>query len=298
MTISNVGDIIAAHDAGRSHTQRFLKNAFGGAFDGQWLDWAYASGQPAYDARIGTALEFTPAIASGNDAIYFPPISAAHKRYLAGMTIRPQAANASQASIDFTLYDLVGYYPLIDGDSTDTQDFDNTAPLPRYTDGKGVRMVMVNHVAPATAAGVATINYTDQDDAAKSITVGVRLINTGAVVSGINSTAASGQGALTLPLASGSTGVKRVDSITYSTPPGGLHAIYLVRTIATAQHYHDALLQADTSGVKAAFEKELWAGNAHHLPEIPDGAHLSFFVRANGGNRTTTLFGDMTFIWG
>lgn len=44
------------------------------------------------------------------------------------------------------------YGTLIDGDSTDPQEFDNTLTLPRYTDGNGLRLVLVNHVAPAGAS--------------------------------------------------------------------------------------------------------------------------------------------------
>jgi hypothetical protein len=297
MMISSIADILYAYNAGQTHTQRFLKNAGAASVDTFWNDWAFQSGQPAYNARVGTANTFTPQIAEGNDAIFFPGIASGKKRYLAGMTVRPLASNASQASIDFVLFDLIGYYPLIDGDSTDPQDMNNTAPLPRYTDGKGVGMVLVNHVAPAVQAGLVTINYTDQADAAKSITVGVPNNGINRIVSGVDSVTTAGLGAINLPLASGSSGVKRVDSLTYTTPPGGLHCLYLIKTIATATHYHDALLQADTSGVKSAFEKCMCTGNGHHLPEIPDGAHISYFYRVNGGGRSLALFGDMTFIW-
>jgi len=170
--IASHTDVLAAYDAGRFHSQRFIKTGAGQANDTRWQDWAFQAGQPAYDARIGVAGSFTPVTAVRNDALYFPDIPAGMERKLHRLFINPKASNASQATVDFVLYDLVGYYPLIDGDSTDTQEFDNTLTLPRYTDGEGVGLVIVNHVAPAVQGGVATIAYTDSKGVAQSVTVG------------------------------------------------------------------------------------------------------------------------------
>ena len=288
----------SAYDEGRFHTQRFIKTGAGQANDTKWQDWAFQAGQPAYDARIGPVAAFVPVVAVKNDAFYFPPIPAGQQRMLHKLTIRPQASNASQATIDFVLYDLVGYYPLLDGDSTDPQDMDNTLTLPRYESGEGLRLVMVNHVSPATAAGQMLLEYTDSNDVDQTITLGIPNNGQNTVCSGIDTATTTGLGALTLSLGGGVTGVKRVNRVTYLTPPGGLHCIYVIKPLAQFQHYHDALLQADTSGVKAAMEIDFALKDGWRMPIIKDGAHLSFFYRPNGGGRTCTFFGDATFVWG
>ena len=294
--IRSHADVIAAYDEGRFHSQRLIKTGAGQVSDNNWQDWAYQAGQPAYDARIGVSNVFTPVVAERNDAIYFPTIPAGMERKLHKVMLRPQASNASQASIDFVLYDLIGYYPLIDGDSTDTQEFDNTLTLPRYTDGAGLRLVMVSHVAPAVQGGIVVLEYTDQTGTDRSITLGVPNNGINRTCSGVRNTAATDTGPLTMSIPS--TGVRRVNRITYTTPPGGLHCLYIIKPLATMQHYHDALLQADTTGAKAAIEVDFALKDGWRMPTILDGAHLSFFYRNNGGGRSNTYFGQADFIWG
>lgn len=108
--ISSLSDVYAAYDAGRSHTQRFVKTGAGQVADGKWQDWAFQAGQPGYDARIGRVAALTPVVAQGNDAIYLPPIATGQQRLLHRLTLRPQASGASQASINFVLYDLARYF--------------------------------------------------------------------------------------------------------------------------------------------------------------------------------------------
>lgn len=103
--IRSVRDIALAFEEGRWHSQRFLKNA-GQAGDGQWQDWAYASGQPAYDARIGNALTRTPVIAGRNDAIWFPPIAAGLERKLAELRVFTTPGGADQTSVEFQAYEI------------------------------------------------------------------------------------------------------------------------------------------------------------------------------------------------
>lgn len=296
--IRSHADVLAAYDQGRHHSQRFIKTGAGQANDTRWQDWAFQAGQPAYDARIGAANTFTPVVAMRNDAIYFPDIPAGMERKLHKIMIRPQASNASQASIDFVLYDLVGYYPLIDGDSTDPQDFDNTLTLPRYTDGNGLSLVMVNHVSPGVTGGRMLLEYTDQSgvDRTADLNVGVTGINT--ACSGIRAAASTDTGPLVVSLGAGATGIRRVNRLTYLTPPGGLHCLYIIKPLATFQHYHDALLQADTTGAKHAVEVDFALKDGWRMPVIKDGAHLSFFYRTNGGGRTVTMLGTADFIWG
>lgn len=294
--IASHADVLAAYDAGRFHSQRLIKTGACAGSDTRWFDWAFAAGQPAYDARIGVVNTCTPVVATKNDAIYFPDIPAGMERKLHKVMIRPQAINASQASIDFVLYDLVAYYPLIDGDSTDPQDMVNGLDLPRYTDGKGLQLVMVNHVAPAVQGGRCIIEYTDSTGTNYTVDRNVTWAGQNYVVSGINPSTSSPLGPLTVSLYG--YGIQRVNRLTFTTPPGGLYALYLIKPLATFQHYHDALLQADTTGVKHAIEVDFALKDGWRMPTILDGAHLSFFMRGNGGNRTITLLGTADFIWG
>ena len=292
--IRSHADVLSAYDAGRFHSQRFIKTGAGQANDTRWQDWAFQAGQPAYDARIGVANTFTPVSAVRNDAIYFPDVPAGMQRMLHRITIRPKASQASQASIDFVLYDLVGYYPLIDGDSTDPQDFDNTLSLPRYADGKGLRLVMVNHVSPGVVSGSMLLEYTDSTGTPQTLDTLVPNNGINTACCGVNAVGTVSMTNLMLP----TKDVRSVQRITYSIPPGGLHCIYIIKPLAQFKHWHDALLQADTTGSKGAVEVDFALKDGWRMPVVQDGAHLAFFYRNNGGNRGTTFFGAADFIWG
>lgn len=292
MAIESLKDIAEAVSAGKFHSQRFLKNA-GLAGDGQWQDWAYASGQPAYDSRIGDALTFTAITAERNDAIFFPSIAAGETRHLLGMRLYLTAGGTGQLNASYEMYDLLGVYPLIDGDNTDPQPMDNTASLPRYTDGVGVRAVLVNHVSPGVVAGcLATIDYTDSDDTARSVSVYTTLDGLGKASWTPASAGTSAMGNLYLP--TDGNGVKTVTNVTFTTAPGGLWCIYLVRPIARIDWQGG--LAAVTNTVFS--EKCLCVQESFNLPRIYDGAHLGFFYMPNGSSRTVACFGTAAFIWG
>lgn len=278
--------MIDAFTEGRFHTQRFLKNA-GTAHALQWADCSFASGQPGYDARVGVPAAFTPAIAQRNDAIYFPPILPTQERYLMGGTFwANQATFNGEGSL--VLFDLLGYYPLVDGDSSDEQTFSNLDPLPRYSSGEGVGIVIVNHIAPAIQAGVAVVNFTDESDVDRSVTVTVPLQGQNLVCSGQDPTSVN-TATITIPLNGAARGVKRINSVTFSTPPGGLFCFYLVKLLATANFTGDNLV---------ATEKCFCTQNGMAMPRIYDGAWLGWFDRIGTGTaRTVNWYGDLTFFW-
>jgi hypothetical protein len=284
--LRTLGDFATAFDQGRWHLQRFLKNA-GTSHQTQWCDPTFASGQPAYDARVGTAATFTPCVAQKNDAIYFPGIAAGMERRLTNVAMwTNQATYNGPGSV--VVYDLLGYYPLIDGDSMDPQVCDNAFTLPRYADGDGVQLVIVNHVAPALVDGIAVINYVDRFDNPQTVTTRIRNQGQNLISSSSDSTSAA-VGSVFVGLQS-ATGIKSITDITYTTPPGGLHCFYLVRPLTTVVLGDNQLFTF----------KELIAQNGMLAPRIYDGAWLGFFdMIANGGTaRAVNWFGHFTFAWG
>jgi hypothetical protein len=289
MPIRSMKDVVDAVDQGRFHEQRFVKNA-GTIGDNQWQDWSFASGQPAFDARIGTALRFTPFVAAGNDAIYFPPIPAGQDRHLIYLDYATTASGTGQTQVEFAVYDLVGVYPLIDGDSGDLQTMANDLAYPRYASGAGVFPVIVNHVAPALGNSDIVVNYRNQSGVSKSVTWAVQANGQNKVC---YTTATGGtSGPLYCALAAGDSGVSGIDSVQFTTPPGGLFAIYMCKPVTTF---------ADRSGaiaLKATGEKSFALQSAFNMPRILDGAWLGMFYMPVGGARSITMHGNMQFVWG
>ena len=292
MPITSTADVAAAYAAGRAHTQRFFKN-LGAGGDGRWHDWSYASGQPAYDARIGEALTFRPLDATRNDAIFFPSIAAGQTRHLTELSVFCGANGADLLNQSFELYDLLGVYPLIDGGSTVEQVMGNSASLPRYGDGVGVRAVLVNHVAPATTAAVPiVISYVDADDVARDVTVYSTFDGLGTVAVTVRPSGNIAGGMLYLPTEGG--GVKSITSVTFGGDAGGFWCVYLVKPIARIDWQGGV-----TSQTATVFSvKNFATHNAFDFPQIHDGAALGFFVLRNGGSRSVSIFGNASFVWG
>lgn len=290
--LRSIRDVVAAYDAGRSHLQRFYKAA-GQTGDNQWQDWAYATGQPGTNARVGNALEFTPFIATRNNAIYLPGIDASYERRIAELVVCSTAGGASQTSCAFLLYDLVGVYPLIDGDSTDAQVMDNTQTLPRYTTGNGLVPVLVNHVAAQVTTGAGTYTYVSCDGVERTVSFGVANVGITKAAAVSDPTGLTSIGNLAMPQGNGCGGVRSVTSLQFTTPPSGLWALYLIKPLLTINN-NDGL----AAGPKIATEKQPLILNAAHMPRVYDGAHLGFFYLPIGGSRTVAIAGHIVFIWG
>jgi len=281
-----LASVNAAFDEGRFHTQRFIKTGTQAPGTITFVDWGTTVGQPTANARVGTPLVFAPLTGAGNNAIYFPPIPSGSKRYLASGTFRSDGVGAVTSII---IGDLLGYYPLLDGDSISTQTLDNTLAPTRYADGVGVVASLVANVSPVGNTGAAVVTYIDSNDV--TCVTSFRIINTGtqgSILNCLSSTAGTTAG-LGMPSAPNSAGkgVKRVIDITYTTSPGGIQAIYLWKPLATVVFNGDALLSR---------EKDFFIHNGMAAPIILDGAYLNFFAQATAAP-VQRHYGDLTFIW-
>ena len=291
--IQSIRDVVSAYDEGRRHHQRFFKNA-GLSLDSYWQDWAFASGQPGVNARVGDTAAFTPYTAVRNQAIFFPDIPAGQERRLAELNITSVSGGTNQTSCAFLLYDLVGVYPLIDGDSADPQTMDNTNTMPRYSPGHGLRAVLVNHVSAQIQAGTGVYTYTCSDGY-QEVDIPFGVANVGLGKAGATGTQAGNAslGNLFLPQGKGDRGIAHIDSLTFATPPSGLWAIYIIKPLAWMNN-NDGQLVAS----KCSTEKHFVVNNSCHMPRIYDGAHLGFFYMPVGGSRTVSIAGHAVFIWG
>lgn len=288
--------MLRAYEEGRTHAQRFYKGSNITTGDARWQDWSFAPGQPPYDARVGTPGRFNPFVAQGNDAVWFPGINEGETRHLAGVTLRCLANGTGQVRVNGIVYDLMGVYPLIDGDSTDIQLLDNTQGLPRYQDGAGIFPVLVNHIAPGVANAAVQFTYLDHNGVERSSAGGCLLAGAGFVTSApVNSTVAGASGALSLPLVAGSRGVRAVTSIRFVTPPGGLFSLYLYKPLLPVTNQDGTGSQTET----IASERQVLLTHGWHAPRIYDGAHLGmFFMTAGSARPLISVFGNMEFVWG
>ncbi len=185
-------------------------------------------------------------------------------------------AGTLEAPSSFLLCDYLLYYPFIDGDSPDQQDFVNTVTLPRYTDGKGLRMMLVSQ-GPGATTGAYSVNYIGQDDApGNSVGTTTTPTTSGHVITGIGAT---NRMSPFLPLATGHHGIKSVTDITWTTPPGGIAALVIVKPIAPFV-YAEIGTAAET-----VFHPR--------MPEVNGNAYLGLLRNPNGATPAARVLSGM-----
>jgi hypothetical protein len=252
---------------------------------GFWVDASMSAGIPKYNAYVGTQFEATTLTGSGNNGI-FPGMYGSSK-YLFSMQLRYGNASASSPIPSYLiLMDYLMFYPLIDMDSVDLQEFTNPVSLPRYATGDGVQMFLVSTV-PSTVATTVTINYTNCHDQSKTTTFNYApTTNTG--VCGVCSDTVVGTTGVTpfIPLQSGCRGVKSVQSVQLSSGAGGLCALVLAYPLASS-----SIVEA------ATVSETVFLTVRSKMPKIEAGAYLNFITKQST-NFSGQLLGELVFVTG
>lgn len=228
---------------------------------GRIVDTSMASGQPKYNAYVGTQLTATQLIGSGNDGIFTGPApETGYNKHL--MTWGMRLVSPSTVC-SYVLADYLLFYPLIDLDSTDLQEMDAAASLPRYTSGVGVRAFLVCSVQ-STANATATMVYVDDGDIQRTTTFRILTGTTNMLINGGGTSSTQHF----IPLASGSKGIKSVVSIVLDAAAGGFGNLVLCRPLATHQNYE----LATHSEVSFVTDKLT-------IPKIENGAYLNILAQ-------------------
>ena len=175
---------------------------------------------------------------------------------------------------------------VVDMDSADLQELDNTTTLPRYADGEGVQ-VMAVAVTPSVGGGTFTFDYYNQNGVLKTSPVQSCNTAAGAIASLITSQAATAafKGPF-LRLADGDTGVRSIVSVTAGVLNGGLIALVLVKELCN----HTIREIKTTNELHFPVHQML-------PPRIVDGAYLNLIVLPAATIAAGLLLGQAKFIW-
>ncbi len=288
MSFRNIRDVMTSWEQGRCWNSFIHKTSTPTPGTLRWADMSMGAGTPIYNAYVGGQLEATQFIGQKNQGVFTgPPLAAGQERYLAQVALTsPQTTNG--APYDYIVADYLMFYPLVDGDSTEQQDMDNTVTLPRYTDGVGVKAFLVI-TTPMTSDGDVTVGYTDCDDIDRTVTV--RCLVGSVAVGGIIQGAAAGgtitvTRALTPFLPIPERGIKRINYVTNITPLGGFFAVCLCKPLATLMQ-REALTYTEKCLITAQLG----------LPRIYPGAYINFLIFATNSGNPSTVRGQLDFIW-
>ncbi len=200
------------------------------------------------------------------------------------------------------LVDLLGVYPYIDANSNSAQTCYNTNTLPRYTDGAGVKAMMVSggtgyvvsNAAPTTVGGTAhnvAMTYTNSSSVG-SRQMPVTVACTGGAIQGhVTHAGNTANNYFPLPLANGDSGIKSIQTIQLSAASG---------TAGTYYHMYlfKELAVIPIPATQTYFERD-FVNMMPSLERVVDGAYLSFiYVASSGTGASSTFMGHIETVWG
>ncbi len=294
-----VGEFAAADLAGRVQWTGFRKLlASPATLTSGLVDYLYYGGSPP--ANFYASAPYIAAQVEAQRGIYVPQV-APFKQYLKNLTVMSAAASATTTSSQrqkLILADYLLYYPFIDTDAVgEQQDLENTVTLPRYNAGK---VIAVSQSA-ASAVGQFTMRYTNQNGVSGRVSQNTFTL-AGLTGGGqVATTALSGNGFHPyVALAPGDTGVRSIESVTFTGAGGGLMALVIVQPLFTG--YVTQECRRTTSTVFDSFGAANEFSSLIHqagAPEIKDGAVLGIFAQGFAGSlASSTLVGILETVWG
>jgi hypothetical protein len=297
MTLASIDTIIAAAAAGQKYRNFFYKLTGGQAqIAGHAYDLTPNTGVPSNsNAYAGTALNaYAPNEASGWGIYHGGNVSSLVKNLTDFLGM---AAGGTSAPGMLLLVDIALYYPGIDLKSTSLQTMVNSTTLTRYTDGKGLRPILLTTVQSGNPSGtpvMSVFNYRDQDNNDEAFTGMTINFKTGGTnipfVSQIvhAATQAACPGPF-LPLNTGDTGIKRINTFQMSTAYG------TATTVTGCFALVKELAMLPIGAIGAPAQRSFLS----QMPTIPDGACLGLIYLPGAATAANSIIqGHIESTWG
>ena len=284
---ANIRAVADAQDAGQHLYASFRKQATQTTGAGVWFDLSMSPGSPAPNYFIGSPNVFVPMKQSTDGGLRHGGNVAqlGKKKFLRKL----MALTTVTTPIACKLLDYLGFYGFVDESVLDEQFMDNTQGLTRYSDGKGVQLMPVV-VAGHSGGQPFTVNYTNQDGVAgritKPVTMGTQIVN-GTILHSQGAGVAYVNNGPFLPLQTGDTGVRSVESVTIGgIGDVGLFALVLVKPLASFSLF----------GADSATEVDYMTDMAS-IPEIQDDAYLNLIALPNATLAGAPIIGILETTW-
>ena len=284
--ITKFKDIIDAFEKGQSHITTYRKVPSQVTTAGVWFDLSMSPWNPIPQYYAATPMIGIPLRQSTDGGMFHRGNVSPMKKYLHRTALWSSSLNAVWP---FILADYLYFYPFVDEGTTDEQPVDNSNPMTRYVDGKGVQIMAVS-VAGRTGGARFLVKYTNQDGVEWRITP-IHITNNAAANGSIITTQQTGitTGNRTSPfltLQENDTGVRKIESITMLDADVWLFALVLVKPIVqTCFVWIDAPVE-----VEYFRDKKL-------LPEIETDAFLNFITLPAGSLSAVSIICEAQFVF-
>ena len=274
--MKNYADVIKAYEEGR-FWQTEIRKVSGAIASFRQFDLSYSGGLPLPNYYATTPLEM--AVLNGDSGIYKGSPNTGQK-YIHKISLAQ--FNAPLASVNCTLYDYIAYVPFVDLDSTDEQEV-LAIDLPRYTDGKGLRVLAVSQGAGVGNTNL-TMTYINQDGVEKSATTQLDAVQGGGSI--ITSGQTTG-GSTYMRLAQGDYGIRKITKVQCDTSVGAICALVIVKPLC-----HLGFLD-----LGVANEVDYLIDRGGLIP-VHNDAYLNFCILSNSASTQTPLIhGTVQTIW-
>lgn len=294
MAIQSLDQLVTALSAGQSARYDWNKITGAAAYAaGRWYEMASLGGLPVATTYPGTALTWVTCTESAGDgtSIFGIPHGgnvSSNIKHVLNMAAWATAATGVPGTL--MLVDLQGYYPGINMNLNTAQTLLGSPTL-RYANGAGLRMFLAARASTGATAHNLTYSYTNQAGTTGRVQPVTVACTASAIVPHIvhSGTAANNYGPF-LPLASGDTGIRSVQTVQLSAASGtaSTAALVLCRPLAT--------ITLSVAGLMT--EKDL-LNQIPSLPQILDGACLTFLWGAGAATAAASTFsGSIEAVWG
>lgn len=284
MALGSIRDVVTSIDSGRTHTSTFSKVTAVATTAGVWFDGSMMGGHPITNFYASTPL--LAANLLGREGIQNGSSQSPSIKYLKRITVA-----CSVAPINLLFVDTLLYYPFIDGDSDLQQDLDNSSPgfatLQRYTNGEGVKAYLVAQGAYVGGTQF-FFTYTNQDGVSGRVSQ-IITVNTSTTAGSVaSSSVAAGSFGWSIPLQKGDRGIRSIQSCQFLASPGGIFALVLCKELGMV-----ATIEANVPA-----EKDFLLNTGLSMPEIQDGAFLSYLVLPSASIAAARIYGTVQTLWG
>lgn len=282
MSFKSVKSVVDAELDGKFQYSTWRKTPTQTTLSGVWFDLSMSPGNPVPN-YYAAAPNIAQRLAQSTDGGIYHGVHTS-SAYLKSL----MALSASAAPLPMILCDYLLYYPFVDMSVTDPQPLDNTNTLSRYADGVGVE-IMAIQVAGQSGVGNPQfqVTYTNQAGVtgrvSPSVACGTATYN-GAVITSASATARTA--GPFIPLASGDSGVRKIESVQFASSDVGLIALVLVKPLATHT------LREVTAPVERDFAIDFAV-----LPEIQPDAYLNLLCHPTASLSGAPIHGSAQFLW-
>jgi hypothetical protein len=230
MPILSVGDLAQSWDNNRVWRQHWHKTASPVVTaSGFWLDLSMAAGTPKYNPYVGNALEFTPLVGASNNGIN---AGIGGDAFIVRYALGGGGTGNGIWPGNAMLLDYVGFYPLVDMDSTDVQFFDNTGYTSRHASGQRL-MVVTTIPQTAPAPTEVRVIYEGSNGVQDFARFWINAMNVAGNINVFSSAVGTGSGfaAPFVPLGPATLDVHKVISVEVTSSSGGFCAFVLVKPV-------------------------------------------------------------------